>query len=363
MEAVESADAFPTGTPGPKPWTGPGARTIAAALALIVSFVVVGGITAAAVSDNEPSAPPDLTASLGAAIAQEAVAPSTPRTVDSYAGLGAWVDVFDYAPGYQGEGQQPTVTLDDIEAMAEAGIDTLYLQAARHDDEPIGLVDDRLITEFLVRAHRADIDVVAWYLPTFASVTTDAAEIEALIDYEYLGHRFDGVALDIEYIGAVPDVARRNGRLMRLSTMVDAAAGDMPVGAIVLPPVQIEIVGTDFWPAFPWRALAPHYDVWLPMSYWTFRNTDSEWYSGYTYNEVSTRMLRDNIENPDALVHGIGGIGDSATPAQYFDFIESLVDTGSIGGSVYDWNTLSPDARSLLEASFADGAGAGLRRP
>ncbi|MCP3913030.1 MAG: hypothetical protein GY713_19010 [Actinomycetia bacterium] len=363
MEAVEPIQPSPVEAEGRRPRPGPSPRVLAAALAVIASFMIVGGLTAAAVSDDQPQQAGNHSATLGARVAQAAVLEPTPRTVDAYAGLGTWVDVFDYAPGYQGEGHTPSVTPDDIDAMAEGGIETLYLQAARHDDEFVGLVDDTLVTEFVVRAHRARIDVVAWYLPTFADVEADADEIEALIAYDYLGHRFDGVALDIEYINSVPDVTRRNGRLMRLSAKVDAAAGEMPVGAIVLPPVQIEIVGTEFWPHFPWQSISPHYDIWLPMSYWTFRNTDSEWYSGYTYNETSTRLLRENIDDPDALVHGIGGIGDTATPAQYSDFVDSLVDTESIGGSIYDWNTLTAEGRDLLEASFSDGAGASLRRP
>ncbi len=34
-------------------------------------------------------------------------------------------------------------------------------------------------------------------------------------------------------------------------------------------------------------------------------------------------------------------------------FLEALDDTGSIGGSIYDWNTLEPAVRELLTAHFA----------
>ena len=134
------------------------------------------------------------------------------------------------------------------------------------------------------------------------------------------------------------------------------------------PPVLIEVVNPDFWPGFPWAEIAPFYDVWQPMSYWSFRSQSSGYGDGYAYNEESIRRLRDNIGDPDALVHAIGGIGgidgiddpeDPAEPLATLEelerFIESLADTGSIGGSIYDWATLDDAARALLAERFTLG--------
>lgn len=148
--------------------------------------------------------------------------------------------------------------------------------------------------------------------------------------------------------------------------MPGAAVGDDPVGAIVPPPVQTEVINTSFWPGFPWTEIAEVYDVWLPMSYWSFRSDSSGYGEGYTYHEESTRRLRANVGDPDAPVHGIGGIGGLdgiddppdppeplATLEEIERFVVALADTGSIGGSIYDWDTLEPAVRVRLAELFA----------
>ena len=189
--------------------------------------------------------------------------------------------------------------------------------------------------------------------------------------FEVLGHRFDGIAVDIEWIG--PDRAgdpiddeTRSRRLVDLTGALAAAVGDDPLGAIVPPPVQTEVINTSFWPGFPWTEIAEVYDVWLPMSYWSFRSDASGYGDGYDYHEESVRRLRDNVGDPDAPVHGIGGIGGLdgvddppdppeplATVEEIERFVTALADTASIGGSIYDWNTLEPAVRVRLAELFA----------
>ena len=79
------------------------------------------------------------------------------RAAGPFAGLGAWVDVFDYAPAFQGAGGTPSVTPDAVPDMAALGVRTLYLQAAMNDADrsPRKIVDADLVGEFLRRAHRA----------------------------------------------------------------------------------------------------------------------------------------------------------------------------------------------------------------
>ncbi len=279
------------------------------------------------------------------------------RDLSPYEGLGTWVDAFDYGPAYQTEGHDPAVTPASLDAMADAGVRTIYLQVSREDPRsPDGFVDRDLAEEFVLAAHERDMAVVGWYLPTFASVHRDLARLRDLVDFEVDGHRLDGVGVDIEFTEAVPDPAIRNARLVRLTERLDALAADMPLGAIVLPPVLTEVVNTGYWPDFPWGELKDHYDVWLPMSYWTFRSPSSGYLDPATYHGESVNRMLANLgaEEGDVAVHGIGGIGDEVTGEQLLSFARTLAEERSIGGSVYDWATLSEANRALLGRLFAN---------
>jgi hypothetical protein len=325
---------------------------------LVLAVAVLVIVVAALLAPSGGSAPG---ASLGKALASVWTDVAVSRDETPYRGNGAWIDVFDYAPAYQGGGASPAVTPDAIAEMEASGVHTIFVQAARADARsPQGLVDRALLARLLVRAHRRDIAVVGWYLPTFADPDADLANALAIDRFEVLGHRFDGLALDIEYTGAVPDHEARNASLLRLSTDLRAAVGDDALGAIVLPPVQTEVVNAELWPQFPWRSLASLYDVWLPMSYWTFRAADSGYHDGYRYNEESTRRLRANLGEPGAAVHAIGGIGDGVSADDLDRFVDSLIDTAAIGGSIYDWDTLTDSLRAHFGASFSSGAAASL---
>lgn len=333
-------------------------------LAVVVSLGFLGGGGAyVAQSRVEPPVPVvveiasvDAPMTAGTLLVAEPIA----RTIDPYSGYGTWVDVFDYVPAYAGS--DPSVTPATLAEMARLGVGTVYLQAARLDDRtPDGLEDPWLLAEVLFEAHDLGMDVVGWYLPRFGDDNADLDRIVAMADFEVLGHRFDGMAVDIEWTGDGIDHDTRSQRLVELSGAAREELGSEPLGAIVLPPVQIEVVNPDFWPDFPWAGIADQYDVWLPMSYWSFRSESSGYGDGYAYHEESVRRLRANLGDPIALVHGIGGIGgtdgiddnpDPPEPLTGIDeierFVDALADTGSIGGSMYDWNTLEPAVRERL---------------
>jgi hypothetical protein len=256
------------------------------------------------------------------------------------------VDVYDYVPGFQENGEPPAVTPANVDDMAALGIRTLYLQAAQDDARlPGNTVDPALLRRFLERAHRNDIDVVAWYLPRLNDVDADLRRIRAVHRLRPGGERFDGLALDIEWTQGVPDVDARNAALVALSERVRELVGDhYAVGAIVLEPVLLEVVNDQYWPSFPWRRVEPHYDVWLPMNYWTNRSEDSGYRQGFAYTEENVRRLRANLRDEDARVHTIGGIGDDATAADYEGFVRASRETDALGWSVYDFNTVVSSA-------------------
>lgn len=274
------------------------------------------------------------------------------RDLTSYRGLGTWVDVFDYVPAFQNAGNDPAVTTASFADMAHLGVKTVYLQAAQDDERSPGdTIDAKLLGRMLSAAHKADLRVVAWYVPHFDDVNADLRRLRALMAFKSGGKGFDGLAVDIEYNRAVPDVDERNTALIDLSKRVRKAAGDRPVGAIVLEPVFLDVVSPDYWPQFPWRRLASLYDVWLPMSYWTNRSADSGYKDGFKYTDENIRGVRDNLREKNAPVHAIGGIADSALPKDEAGFLRAVKKDGAIGWSMYDYNTTASSAWPQLRRS------------
>jgi hypothetical protein len=306
--------------------------------------------------------PPAPGAGVGTIVARLVQRSSPARDLQAYAGLGTWVDGFDYGPAYSAG--KPPIAPSAIDDMAAHGVKTLFLQAVRDDPRsPEGIVDRALVAEFLIRAHRKGLRVVGWYLPTFTDIDADARHLAQIADFDALGHRFDGVAVDIEDVKDVPDTEERNQQLIGLSARLRASSGHDAIGAIVLPPVLTEVVNKQYWPNFPWQDIRPYYDVWLPMSYWTFRSVSSGYHDGFTYNDESTRRLRNDLGDQQAVVHAIGGIGDLATTDELGRFAQSLVDDHAAGGSIYDWNAMPPATRDALSAEFATGVAAHLPPP
>ena len=268
------------------------------------------------------------------------------RTLAAYEGPGAWVDVYD-TRGEPGAAVTPAV----VDEMADAGVQTLYLQAARDDEQgPAGLDDPGLAARFLVRAHQRGMRVVGWYVPRFGDVERDVDHLRAIAEFDVLGHRFDGVAVDIEWTGSVVDAAERSSRLVDMSEQLRASMGDDVLGAIVLPPVQIDVVNPGFWPGFPWEELAPLYDAWLPMGYWTDRTAASGYRDAATYTAENLQRLEDHLGAP-APVHAIGGLGEDTTPDDVAAFVAAAQAGGAIGISIYDWATFPVEAQRQLSES------------
>ena len=268
-------------------------------------------------------------------------------TIDAYRGLGAWVDVFDYVPAIGGE--RTPVGPDDVDAMAAQGVRTLYLQAAF--DSPRlsdGAVPADLLGPLLRRAHDRGMRVVGWYAPRFVDPAADLRRLVAITRLSVDDERFDGLAVDIED-RSFTDVAERNRRLVDLSRELRAAVDpDAVIGAVVLSPVLLETVNPRFWPAFPWAELAPDYQVWLPMAYWTDRLRASGLRDPRRYVEATVGRTRELLAQPTAAMHPIGGIGDALTEGELDVFASTLPDVAAIGGSVYDYRTMPTGGWGVL---------------
>jgi hypothetical protein len=288
-------------------------------------------------------------AQLVAPVAVQRAAAAT-ANVTPFRGLGTWVDAFDYAAPYQAFGAPPPVTPASVDDMARLGVRTLYFQAAKSDTRSPGpLVDEKLAGQFLERAHHDGVRVVAWYLPLLGDLDADLAHVRAMYEFESGGQRFDGIALDIEWTQGVPDTTQRNARLVTFTKRVRKLIGaHTPLGAIVYPAVQLEVLNQTLWPNFPYRKLAPSIDVWMPMAYWTFRTGDYR--DAFVYTDESVKRLRTRLHDPSAPVHPVGGIASVSGPLDYQRYLQAIGADRAIGWSLYDYNTTVSSAWPALRA-------------
>ena len=284
------------------------------------------------------------------------------RTLEPYRGLGTWVDAFDADPAVASGA--PTVWPADVVAMSAQGVRTLFLQGARAAESArFPTADPWLLAEYLLAGHASDLAVVAWYLPMWEEGDEDLDRLVALSAFEVLGHRFDGISVDIEWTDDDLEPEERGRRLVDLSQRLRNTVGTDALGAIVMPPVVTDVINPDFWPGFPWDGIRSTYDVWLPMAYWSFRTEEHADPLYYTAENV--RLLRQNLGDGSAVVHGVGGIGaadgselpDPGEPLAALGdldgFLAALEEVGAVGGSIYDWVTTGPESRQRLAAAFA----------
>ncbi len=252
--------------------------------------------------------------------------------------LGAWIDVFDYAPRLQNAGAAPRVTPDSVSDMAALGVKTLYVQVANPDGAPSNQLTDRTqLRALLERAHEHDMDLVPWFLPAHTNPADDVAMMKQIFALRAGGQRVDGIGLDLES-SEVADVPLRNRRAVAFARQTRAIVGDsMPVAAIVYPAVQLEVLNTTLWPDFPYRQVARYADAWMPMAYYTYRSSESGLRSAYRYAVDSVDRLRRNLGDAAAPVHIIGGLAEDSTPDDYLDLERAARATDALGWSVYDY--------------------------
>jgi hypothetical protein len=260
--------------------------------------------------------------------------PSTPASrAQAFAGVGTWVDVYDWSPTIA---STPSFTLADVDEVADAGVQVIYIQTSR-PNRPEHLLDVERFKAILARAHARGLRVVSWYLPTHSDLKTDYLR---LVFPVWLG--VDGIVWDIEDTTTVADLARRNDNLVKVATLMRRGYPNTPMAAAVLPPVVTDILNTRYWPQFPWRKLAPSFDAWMPMDYWTNRAAGSEYRDAVRYTSENIRLLREHLGDPNAVVHPVGGIGNKVTPEDMAGFVAAAQAAGAIGVSIYDHATSQP---------------------
>jgi hypothetical protein len=259
---------------------------------------------------------------MGAAVRPGGLAP--------YRGLGSWVDIYDTA-----QFDHPLAT---VKAMKRRGVRTLFLETGNYNTGPV--YRPAAQARFIHAAHRRNMRVVAWYLPSFQDPDVDFARAMASIRFRTdRGHGFDGFGLDIE-APSVDDVSLRIRRMLRLSRRIRNSVGDSySLGAIVPSPYGMKRVPEYWGPVrnFPWAELARIYDAIVPMSYYSWRVEGMR--AVYRYNSFNIRLIRSESEDPKVPIHLIGGIAGETSRAETRGYVRAIRTYGAPGGSLYAFDS------------------------
>ena len=317
-----------TAVEAPAEPTAPSPRVRRRRLAVLVvgALVAMGLVVFAADRVSQPEPEP-----LGPAAGAWTLVP--------HSGLAAWVDVYDWT--LELAGPVPSVDADDVDAMAEAGVQTLYIQTAHTRSVTSGVMEPERLAPIVQRAHDNQMHVVAWYLPTLEDVDAD---LHALTESAALD--VGGLAVDIEST-AIVDVAERNRRLLDLSARLRAAVGpERALAAITPSAVHLQVVNRAYWPAFPWPELADTYDALLPMTYWSIRTGDLK--DGETYTADNLDRIRASVGDAAIPIVPVGGLAEDSSTDDLDGMVVAITQRGSPGGGLYDWATSTPEQWAVL---------------
>ena len=251
-----------------------------------------------------------------------------------FAGLSTWIDIYDI-------GASPR---DQIAQAAAGGVELIFVQSARHKSTS-DIEDPVRLGRVLELAHDRGMLVMVWYVPDFVRPARDLRRSQVAAAFTSpRGDRFDAFGLDIE-IEDLPDPAKRSKRLLRLSQQLrDWAGPQFPMAAIVLPPLQLDL-RPGWWPNFPFAELRQYYDVFIPMSYSSFRGTDAA--TTYRWNVANVEQMRALSQDPTLPVHIAGGIADNFP--EVGTFVQAVRDAQALGGGLYDLSTTHPQAWRILQ--------------
>lgn len=273
--------------------------------------------------------------SVACVVALALCAPAAHATADlaAYRGTGAWVDLYD--PGVRAD---PAAA---VQEMADQGVRTLYLETGNHRLPKRTLVGfPQQVSQLVDAAHANGMRVVAWYLPGLTDLRIDRARSLAAVRFVSSGGgRFDSFALDIEST-KLGSIWRRNLALFRLSRRLRREVGrGYALGAIV-PDQRSTTISPGLWPGFPYVQVARLYDVFLPMSYSTYRTRGATGVYRYTYANVAAIRNLSWPRRPP--VHVIAGLASKLRPSESKAAAQAARDAGAIGFSFYKFSWTKP---------------------
>jgi hypothetical protein len=280
---------------------------------------------------------------VAAALALQVPAPATPTQpvqadLGAYRGLGTWVSI--YSGSTLADPQRAAA------GMKARGVKTLFLETANWRIRQT-VSRPKAVAAMLEAAHAEGLKVVAWYLPGYRDLRTDEHRAKAALAFTTRkGERFDGFALDIEAT-EVRDIATRNRQADRLARSLREFVGpDYTLGAIVPEANAL------YWVGFPYRTVSRHFDVWLPMAYFTFRVDGPAAVRSWMGRNLSA------LRGWGDPVHPIGGIAEDARREEIRAFVASARSRGAIGASLYDFNGTGESAWAELRRVPQGEAGA-----
>ena len=275
--------------------------------------------------------------------APAAAVPAVPTDAKlrSFSGLSTWIDLYDV--GLTPEQQ--------VDIAVAGGVQTIFIETGKFDSKPIE--HPERVATVIERAHDYGLHVMVWYLPGFVNMQRDYnRSLKAMSFVTPRGDRPDSFGLDIE-AEELTDTAERSRRLLQLSAALREWAGpDYPMAAIVLPPLQLDL-RPSWWPEFPYAELAASYDVFIPMSYSSFRGTDAR--TTYEWNLANVVELRRRAGNPALPVHLAGGIADNLPKVRAF--VRAAAEADVLGAGLYDLHTTQPDDWPVLRRLRVEPAG------
>jgi hypothetical protein len=265
-----------------------------------------------------------------------ALPPRTGGDLSAFQGMGTWIDIYDSS------WSSPRAS---VAGMAALGVRTLYLETSNFN-RPSPFVYPTRTARFVDAAHDYGLDIVAWYLPGFADTERDLRMSMAAIGFRTpRGDGFDAFGLDIES-PEVRDPVLRSVRMVELSARLREAAGDYPLGAIIASPRGMERNPT-YWPGFPYANVAGLYDVFLPMTYYSWRVSGLEGARSYTSRNIE--IIRRAVGSDQVPIHVIGGIADGSDDQETSGFVEAVREYGIVGASFYTYPLTAPSAWPILQ--------------
>lgn len=254
-----------------------------------------------------------------------------------FRGLGAWVDVYDFA------------ALNAWEAtgvMKSKGVRTVYLQTGRwnapNTNNTAEFADRSKVDWWIHATHARGMKIVGWYLPAYDNMARDVRRTVMIWTYRTgYRQRFDGVAIDIEYKARMPSLSAWNAAVLDHARTVRRTLGAAaPIAAITPSPVAMKIRPQN-WTGFPWTGLAGVSNVFMPMGYWSYRTdcSSNPSHCAYGYTKGNVTETRRLTGKPGMPVHVIGGVADRVTAAEVSDYVRAAREVRAYGGSLYDYRT------------------------